>query len=400
MTSVLTRRDCLRSLAAWLAASPLAAQLVPRSRHDRIPGLAELITTFEFEPIARAKMLRTAFDFLSLGVEGEFTLRRNSQAFAWVSLVPKLGVKVPSVDLSTEIFGLKVDYPIFISPTAGHQQFHPEGELETHRGATLAKTVYIVSSGSSFPIDKVAAAAQGPLWFQLYARETPEDTRERVENAQAAGCWAVAFTVDVQYHSHRERLLHDRNLEVGAPGLPAGGAAAAAGRRRQPAGAPPPMPYGLRGQNPNLTWKFFAEVRAYTKVPLLLKGILTGEDARLAVENGADGIIVSNHGGRYLDYAPSTIEVLPEIVDAVRGRIPVLLDSGVRRGTDVFKALALGAKVVCCGRVPLWGLGAFGAPGVARTLEILKAELTAAMAQTGRPNLASLDRTAVMTDFP
>jgi len=384
----MTRRDCLRSLAAWLAASPLAAaQLVPRSRHERIPGLSELTTTFDFEPIAQAKMLRTAFDFLSLGVDAEFTLRRNSQAFDWVTLVPRLGVKVASVDLSTEIFGQKLAYPIFIAPTAGHQQFHPDGELETHRGATLAKTTYIVSSGSSFPIDKVAAAAAGPLWFQLYARETPEESRERVENAMAAGCRAVTFTVDVQYFSHRERLLHDRNLGV------------ATGRQRQQA-QPAPLIYGNRGQNPNLSWKFFTAVKAYTKVPLLVKGILTAEDARLAIEHGADGIVVSNHGGRYLDYAPATIEVLPEIVDTVRGRVPVLLDSGVRRGTDVVKALALGAKVVCCGRAPLWGLGAFGAPGVARVLDILKTELTLAMAQTGRPNLASLDRTAVATDFP
>ena len=389
----MTRRDCLRSLAAWLAASPLAAaQLVPRSQHERIPGLSELTTTFDFEPLAQAKMLRTAFDFLSLGVDAEFTLRRNSQAFDWITLVPRLGVKVASVDLSTEIFGQKLGYPIFIAPTAGHQQFHPEGELETHRGATLAKTTYIVSSGSSFPIEKVAAAAAGPLWFQLYARETPEDSRERVENAVAAGCRAVAFTVDVQYFSHRERLLHDRNIGASLPGQ------TTTGRRQQRAA--PPLPYGIRGQNPNLDWKFFAAVKAYTKVPLLVKGILIAEDARLAVENGADGIVVSNHGGRYLDYAPSTIEALPEIVEAVRGRVPVLLDSGVRRGTDVLKALALGAKVVCCGRAPLWGLGAFGAPGVARVLDILRTELTLAMAQTGRPNLASLDRTAVATDFP
>ena len=388
MTPPMTRRHCLRSLAAWLSASPLAAaQLVPRSQHDRIPGLSELTTTFDFEALAQAKMPRTAFDFLSLGVDAEFTLRRNSQAFDWVTLVPRLGVKVASVDLSTEIFGQKLSCPIFIAPTAGHQQFHPEGELETHRGATLAKTTYIVSSGSSFPIEKVAAAAAGPLWFQLYARETPEESRERVENAMAAGCRAVAFTVDAQYFSHRERLLHDRNLAV------------ATGRQRQQAQLAP-LIYGNRGQNPNLDWKFFTAVKAYTKVPLLVKGILTGEDARLAVENGADGIVVSNHGGRYLDYAPATIEVLPEIVDAVRDRVPVLLDSGVRRGTDVLKALALGAKVVCCGRAPLWGLGAFGAPGVARVLDILQTELTLAMAQTGRPNLAALDRTAVATDFP
>jgi len=389
----MTRRECLRSLAAWAAASPLAAQIVPRSQHDRIPALKELTSAFEFEPIARAKMTRTAYDFLSLGVEGEFTLRRNCEAYDWVSLIPRLGGKVESVDLATAVLGQKMAHPILIAPTAGHQQFHPEGELDTHRGATLAGATCIISSNSSFPIDKIAAAAEGPLWFQLYARETPEESQERVENAQAAGCRAVAFTVDVQYQSHRERLFHDRHLAAGQPLR----ADQAARRRRAPAR---PFPYGLRPQNPNLDWKFFAAVRAYTKVPLLAKGILTGEDARLAVESGADGVIVSNHGGRYLEYAPSTIEVLPEIAGALGGRIPVLLDGGIRRGTDILKALALGANAVCCGRAPLWGLGAFGAAGVARVLEILKAELTLAMRETGRPAIASLDRTAVATDFP
>jgi isopentenyl diphosphate isomerase/L-lactate dehydrogenase-like FMN-dependent dehydrogenase len=399
MTPSLTRRRCLQSLAGWLAGSPLAAQLVPRSEHHRIPALAELTTTYEFEPIAQAKMLRTAFDFLSLGVEAEFTLRRNVQAYDWVNLVPRLGARVDSVDLSTAIFGQKLEHPILIAPTAGHQQFHPQGELETHRGATLAKATYIISSGATHPIDKIAAAAEGPIWFQLYARETPEESRERVESAQAAGARAVAFTVDTQYHSHRERLLHNRHLAVAAPGMPAGGAQPAAGRRPRQQ-TPVVGPYGLRPQNPNLDWKFVAAVKSYTKVPLLLKGILTAEDARLAVENGVEGIVVSNHGGRYLEYAPSTIEVLPEIVEAVRGRIPILLDGGIRRGGDVFKALALGATAVCCGRVPLWGLGAFGAPGIQRVFDILKAELTLAMRHTGRPNIAALDRTAVATDFP
>lgn len=395
MAGPITRRESLRRLGGYLAASPvLQAQLVPRSEHDRVPSLAEMTNVFEFEPIFRAKVLRTAYDFCSLGVEGEFTLRRNTQAYEWISLLPRAAPGLTSVDLSTEVLGQKLEAPIMIAPTAGHQQFHPEGELETHRGATAAKLTLVVSSGSSYPIDKIAAAAEGPLWFQLYARETPEESRERVENAQAAGCRAVCLTVDTQYHSNRERLLHDRHLN------PPSRTPARDTRRRAPQQQTPPAPYRLRPQNPNLDWKFFAAVRAYTKVPLLLKGVLTVEDARLAVENGADGIVVSNHGGRYLDYAPSTIEVLPEIADAVKGRIAVLLDGGIRRGVDVLKALALGAKAVLVGRPPLWGLGAFGAPGVARALDILKTELAHAMLQTGRPGIASIDRTAVVTDFP
>ena len=199
------------------------------------------------------------------------------------------------------------------------------------------------------------------------------------------------MTVDVQYTSHRERVLHDRHL--------AGASAAGDRPRTRRRAAQVPSPYSINGQAPYMDWRLIDQLRGFTKVPLLLKGILTAEDALLAVERGVDGIVVSNHGGRYLDYAPSSLEVLPEIVDAVKGRMPVLIDSGFRRGSDILKALALGAKAVCLGRVPRWGLGAYGAQGVQRVLEILQNELALAMAQAGRPTLDGLDRTAVRTHF-
>jgi isopentenyl diphosphate isomerase/L-lactate dehydrogenase-like FMN-dependent dehydrogenase len=348
------------------------------------------VTAFDFEPAAFAKVPREAFQYTALGVEGEFTLRRNREAFDWVDIVPRGVADVSTVNTSTEVLGLKLDYPIMIAPTAGHAQLHPEGELATHKGATAAKTPLIVSTVASFPIEKIGAAAEGPMWFQLYALDNEEGNRELVEKAVAAGCRAIALTVDVQYTSHRERALHNRNLGAPPPG------AAARNRRRT---AAPPSPYGINGQTPYLEWSLIDQLRKFTKVPLLLKGILTAEDALLAVERGVDGIVVSNHGARYLDYAPSSLEVLPEIVDAVKGRIPVLVDSGFRRGSDILKALALGAKVVCLGRVPRWGLGAFGAAGVQRVLEIMQTELVQAMAQAGRPTLDSLDRTAVRTHF-
>jgi len=398
MPAPLTRRAACRRLAAFLAGSPLLpAQLASRAEHDRIPALDEMANVFEFEPVFRAKVLRAAYDFCSLGVDAEFTLRRNREAFGWVRLIPRAVADVSSLDLSTELFGQKLDFPILVAPTAGHQQFHPEGELETRRGASAARTIMMVSSGASYPIDKIAASAEGPLWFQLYARDTPEGTQERVENAQAAGCRVVALTIDVQYHSHRERLLHNRHLATPVPGASAAREQARSQRRKP---EPPPPPYGLRRQNPDLTWGILQALRVYTKVPLLLKGVLTAEDARLAVEHGADGIVVSNHGGRYLDYAPSSLEVLPEIEEAVGGRIPVLLDGGIRRGTDILKALALGAKAVLVGRPPLWGLGAYGAAGVRRVLEILQTELALAMGHTGRRDIASIDRSLVAVDFP
>ena len=386
-----SRRSALCGLAGFLAGSPrLGAQQDPFRDHSRVPGLNELITAFDFEPVAYAKVPREAYHFTALGVEGEFTLRRNREAFDWVDIIPRAVADVSSINTSTEILGIKMDSPIMIAPTAVHGQLHPEGELATHRGATAAKTPMIVSTVASFPIDKIGAAADGPLWFQLYAADDEERNRELVETAVAAGCRAIALTVDVQYTSHRERLLHNRNL---------GGAPVTINRSRTRRGAPPPSPYNINGQTPYVDWRLIDKLRGYTKVPLLLKGVLTAEDAVLAVERGIDAIVVSNHGGRYLDYAPSSLEVLPEIVDAVKGRMPVLVDSGFRRGSDIFKALALGAKAVCLGRVPRWGLGAYGAPGVQRVLEILQNELGAVMAQAGRPTLQSIDRTAVRTSF-
>src|SRR5205823_97387 len=242
----------------------------------------------------------------------------------------------------------------------------------------------IVSNVSSMPFEKVAASAKCPLWAQMYPRQSAQDSREFLERVQAAGARAIVVTIDQQAAEH-ERILHDKNLSTRPP----------AARR-----TPPKNPYRLADYRLWYSWKFFDEIRPMVKVPLLAKGVNTAEDAKLCIEHGLDGIYVSNHGGRSLDYGPSTIEVLPEIVDAVGGKMPILFDSGIRRGTDILKALALGANAVCLGRVPRWGLGAYGAPGVQRILEILQAELAQAMAYTGQPTLASLDRSIVRTDFP
>jgi isopentenyl diphosphate isomerase/L-lactate dehydrogenase-like FMN-dependent dehydrogenase len=253
---------------------------------------------------------------------------------------------------------------------------HPDGELATYQGATAARTPMIVSNVSSFPFEKIATAGKSPLWFQLYPKIELDDNKRVLDQVQSAGAKAVVVTIDQQADEH-ERALHDRHLN--ARPTPA---------RRET----PKNPYRLRESRLFYSWKFFDQIRPMVKVPLLAKGILTAEDARLCLEHGLDGIYVSNHGGRSLDYSPSTLEVLPEIVAAVAGKAPVLFDSGVRRGSDALKALALGATAVCLGRVPRWGLAAYGAPGVQRILEILQTELTQAIAQTGRP--------IVRTNFP
>jgi 4-hydroxymandelate oxidase len=388
--SSLTRRDAIRGLAGFLAGSPrLAAQQDTFRDHSRVPGIDELVTAFDFEPVAYAKLPRQAYDYTAQGVDGEFTLRRNREAFDWVSIVPKSVADVSSIRTATEVLGARMAFPIMIAPTAGHIQLHPQGELATFRGSTAASgTPMIVSNNASFPMSKIAEAADGLLWFQLYPRQQLDASRQIVETAQAAGARAIVVTVD-QQAAYYERQLHDRRL-------------AATPRRANTRAQPtqPSNPYRVSDARLWYDWTFIEQIRPFVKVPLLIKGVVTPEDARLCVEHGLDGVVVSNHGGRSLDYGPATLEVLPEIVDSVAGRIPVVIDSGFRRGSDIFKALAIGAKAVCVGRVPRWGLGAYGQQGVQRVLEILQNELTMTMAQAGRPTLESIDRSAVRMDFP
>src|SRR5215831_8034394 len=380
------RRQAFRPIAGFLAGSPLLRTQQDTFRdHSRVPALDELKTAFDFEPVAYAKLPRYNYDYTAYGTDGEFTLRRNRQAFDWVELIPNRASDVATIQTPTEILGTRMAFPILISPSAGHSMLHPDGELATYQGAIAASnTPLIVSNVSSFPFEKIAASGKGTLWFQLYPKLEPDDNREVLESVQAAGAKAVVVTIDQQADVH-ERALHDRHLVAGTP----------AARR-----APARNRYRVAENRLFYHWPIFDQIRAMVKVPLLAKGVLTAEDARLCLEHGLDGIYVSNHGGRSLDYSPSTLEVLPEIVDAVAGRVPILFDSGVRRGADALKALALGANAVCLGRVPRWGLAAYGAPGVQRILEILQAELAGAMAYAGRPSLSSINRTLVRADFP
>ncbi len=394
----LTRRNSFHRLAAFLAASPLlhAQQDVFRD-HSRVPGLDELVTAFDFESVSYEKLPRQTYNYTAHGGAGEFTVRRNREAFDWVELIPRGVADVSSVEAATEILGVKMDFPIMIAPTAGHLALHPDGEAGTHEGSSAAaKTPMIVSQGASLPIEKIAEAGGGPLWYQLYPRREIEQNRERLDMAQEAGCRAVVVTID-QQAAYYERRLHDRNLVAreGAANRRSSRRSRAARRGRSERNA-----YRISTGRLWYEWKLFDELRPLINVPLLAKGILTADDARRCVEHGLDGVVVSNHGGRGLDYSPSSLEVLPEIADAVAGRIPVLIDGGFRRGSDILKALALGADAVCLGRVPRWGLSAYGAPGVQRVLEILQAELLLAMAHTGRPTRSSIDRTLVRTDFP
>jgi len=385
-----TRRQMMGGLGGVVAASSLLrGQQDPFHDHSRVPGIDELVTLQDFEAVFFAKEPREVYNYTSYGTESEFTLRRNRQAFDWLKLVPRGVADVSTIKTATEILGTPMAFPIMASPTSGHSQIHREGEMATHQGTTAASnTPYIVSNGSSFPIDKVAAAATGPLWFQLYPQKDIGLSRDILERAQAAGCKAVAMTVD-QQSAYYERPLHDAHLT---------NTTTAAMARLRPARAES-NPYRIRQDRNWYSWKYVEQIRPFLKVPLLAKGIITPEDAKMCLDHGLDGVYVSNHGGRAMDYSPSSIEVLPEIVNVVQGRVPILIDSGFRSGSDILKALALGAKAVCIGRGARWGLGAYGAAGVQRVFEILQAELVQAMAQAGVASLDAIDKSLVRTHF-
>jgi 4-hydroxymandelate oxidase len=435
----LSRRKALAGMAGLIAGSPLLhAQLDPRpfSAHRRSPGLSEMLTAFDFEPVMFANVPQSVYDYTAHGDGGEWTLRRNRQAFDWVDLIPGKAVEPSTVDLSSKLLGLTLKFPIIIAPTATQVALHPDGEAGMYRAAALSSnTPMCLSNNSSQSIEQVAKGAQGQLWWQFYPRQDMGASQELLERAQGAGYTAMVITVD-QQASYYERSQHDRNLggraggagRVGGRGGAAGAARdGGAGRANDPealgtatigrgaavpgsagAGTAPP-PAARRGAAAYrigvgrlwYSWEYLDQVRKFIKVPIIIKGIVTAEDARICVERGFDGIVVSNHGGRSMDYGPSTLEALPEIVAAVNGKIPVMIDSGFRRGSDVLKALALGADAVWLGRASRWALGAFGPLGVQRLLtDIIFKELVDAAAATGKGTLASIDSSIVKQNWP
>lgn len=393
------RRRALVKVAQLIAASPAAATTAmaqtdprPLGEHRRFLTLAEMQTAFDFEPVFFGNVPLRVYDYTAHGEGSEFTLRRNRQAYDWVDiLAARPPVPASQVDLSTELLGVKMKFPILVGPSATQAQLHPDGEKGMFQGATAASaTKMVLSVNTSTPVDQVAKAVPGAtLWAQLYPVENGPANERLVDTYQSAGCDGIIITVD-QQSSFYERSQQDLNLG-GIVRTPAKATA-----RPDATGA---ARYRISTGRLWYTWRYIDETRKLIKGPMIIKGILTAEDARLAIEHGADAIIVSNHGGRSMDYGPSTLEVLPEIVAAVNGRIPVLFDSGIRRGADIFKALALGANAVLLGRTPRWGLAAFGPAGAQRLVEILQQELvqTAAAARCAR--LADIDRATVETHF-
>jgi 4-hydroxymandelate oxidase len=361
----------------------------------------EPVNVFDFETIAREKLSREAYDYYAGGAHDEVSVRGNRAAYERLAIAYRVLVDVSRRDLTTPVLGHPLAMPLIVAPTAFHRLATPEGEVATARAAGAAGTAMILSTLSTSTVESVVAAASGPIWFQLYVYRDRGATEGLVRRAEAAGCRALVLTVDAPLLGRRERDV--RNRFRLPPGL------AVANLLPEGYGDMPPAladsglaAYVASFLDPSLSWNDVAWLRSITKLPLLVKGVVRPDDALRAAEAGVAGIVVSNHGGRQLDTSPATLDVLPEIVDALDAhghRIEVLMDGGIRRGTDVLKALALGARAVLVGRPVLWGLAADGEAGVVAVLRLLRDEVDLAMALAGAPTVADITRDLVRRDL-
>jgi isopentenyl diphosphate isomerase/L-lactate dehydrogenase-like FMN-dependent dehydrogenase len=362
--------------------------------------------------IARRRLPRVVFDYIDGGAESETTLRENCRAFEGISFRPRMGVPVPTCDLRTRVLGTELSLPFLLAPVGYSRLMHPQGEVAAARAAGEAGTAYILSTISGHTLENVRAASTGPVWYQLYGLGGREAAVGALERAHRAGFAALVITIDTAAAGLRERdyrngqpqlmsgkpcamlpylpqvVLHPGwlasfLLDGGVPRLP---------NVVLPGVGPMPMTdVGMALNNSVFIWQDLSWIRQVWPGPIVIKGVLTGEDARRAVDEGAAAVVVSNHGGRQLDSAPATLRVLPEVVAAVQGQAEVLLDGGIRRGTDILKAFCLGARAVLIGRAYAYGLGAAGHAGVARAIAILRADLQRNLKLLGCQSLAELD---------
>ena len=381
--------------ATWLGDRLEASETTSEiPRGPIITSPSEAVNVFDFEAAAREKLPPAHFGYLTTGVDDDATLRANRAGFSKFQIRPRRLVDVASVDPSLDLFGATWKSPIVLAPAASQKAFHPDGEIAAARAAGAKGHLMILSTGTTASVEDVRAAHGGPIWFQLYPTDTWRIAQALVKRAEAAGCPVLVLTVDLPAGRNTEterRFARTDTRQCSSCHAPS-----LSGYVRRK-----PMFDGLDVTgvglfSPQLTWDVVRRLKDTTRMKLVLKGIETREDAELCLRHGVDGIIVSNHGGRAEESGRSTIECLPEVVDAVRSRIPVLVDSGFRRGTDVFKALALGAMAICLGRPYLWGLAAVGQPGVERVLEHLNREFELMMKHAGVTSLSKLDRSFVV----
>jgi 4-hydroxymandelate oxidase len=409
MSTTVARREFLK----FMAASPYVAALggvtaflersaraqntaqKPLTVSDVITSPAEALEVLDFEEAARRKVRDGHWAYMVSGVDDDATLRVNSEEYHHIQLRPRRLRDATKVDMKVELFGTVYNSPIFLCPVAGHRAFYDDGELSVARAAKARNTLMFLSLETSTAVEDVIKALGRPVWQQLYAPDSWAACQKILDRIEAAGCSVLALTVDNTTGRNSETFLRLRpkdtkqctTCHVSANG---------------PTAEERPMydgvdMKGVREQNPAMDWAFVDKLRKYWKGKLIIKGIDTREDAALCVEHGADVLLVSNHGGRATETLRATVQALPEVVAEVKGRVPIFVDGGIRRGTDAFKALALGAKAVGIGRPYIWGLGAFGQPGVDRVLEILQGELKLAMGNCGTQKLSDITPSYVIT---
>ena len=366
------------------------------------PG--EAINVFDFEPVAQKKTPIAHWGYLMTGSDDDATIRANRDGFNRYALRMRRLVDVSHVDTSVEIFGGKWETPIIINPVGSQKAFHPEGEIAVARAAKAKGHLQVLSTVSTSSVEDVSAARGAPVWFQLYHREDWNQTRQMIKRAEHAGCPAVVLTVDLMGGSNRETLLRAEKADSRvcsachnggkpAPGL--SGRVDDRDNRRKPmlAGFAPGTPVPEVGTP---TWEFVKRLKDATTMKVLIKGIVTREDAELAMQHGVNGLFVSNHGGRAENSQRATINCLSEVLAGVKGRAPVVVDGGFRRGTDIFKAMAIGATSIGIGRPYIWGLASFGQEGVEAVLAILRRELEMVMRQAGTTSIKRITRAAIL----
>ena len=400
-----------RQLMRWLAASPLMSTLganaeigslnrqvlkrpdpmvwAPNTPLDLISDPTQAINVFDFEPVAFSKVPTAHFAYMASGIDDEVTLRANRSAFLNYALRPRRLRDVSKIDTSLTLFGTRWNTPIIIAPTGGNRAYHPEGEIAVAKAARAGGHLNVLSSAAGSTIEDVIAARQGEVWFQLYATSSFEVSKQIAKRLDRAGVPVMEITVDRNGGRNQETFARLKRLDS------------------RDCASCHTHGFGSRHERPiydgidftdvksmsssNMTWDFIRRMRDVTRMKLIIKGILTEEDAELCLKYGVDGIHVSNHGGRSEDGGRGAIDCLPEVARVAKGNVPILFDSGIRRGSDIFKALALGATAVCVGRPYLWGLGAFGQPGVEKVMSLLRTELMGTMQQMGTPSLAAIE---------
>jgi isopentenyl diphosphate isomerase/L-lactate dehydrogenase-like FMN-dependent dehydrogenase len=378
-----------RKFLEWIGLSSLALALPAislsgcTSSSDKAEEIPVFKNVFDLEGLSGKVMGKDAIDYLNGGADDSKTVKANVDAYQKIQIRARRLIDVSTISTKVELFGKTYETPIILSPVGFQKFFHPDGEIASAKASVKKKHQMIVSSVSNYSVNEIAEQSQADLWFQLYPTTDRTVTKKLLERAEKAGCKVCVLTVDTPVIGNRERggttltkLINSKELKMGNyEGI---------------------LPEGTEIDDPGLTWEIIDWLRANCDMKIVLKGIVTREDAALAIIHGADGIIVSNHGGRQLESLRSTIECLPEIVDEIKGRIPVLIDGGIRRGTDIFKALALGANTVCIGRPFCWGLGALGQEGVEIALDILKGELIRDMQLAGTPSIDKITRDFVV----